>query len=97
MKNRREKVIEMVKHKNILKKVKNIFKKDLKAKGSYTIEAAILVPLLIVVFMTSIKLGITLYQEIESEKEDQKIVNMWEVKDFYFVEAGKSLIDEKNL
>lgn len=62
---------------------------DKKIKGSYTIEAAILVPLLLGVFLVTCNLSIFMYQEINNEHEEMKIENMWEVNDFYLTQFNK--------
>ena len=52
-------------------------------KGSYTIEASVLIPLLLMVMALGMRMGIYLYQEIREQKEQQAVEELWEVKDFY--------------
>jgi hypothetical protein len=56
-------------------------------KGSYTIEAALTIPILIFVMVIAMKLGITLLQEIREQNEVEVVENLWEVKDFYKVQG----------
>lgn len=52
-------------------------------RGSYTVEAAIWVPILVIMFAVGIHIGLNLYEEIGNQKEQQIVVELWEVKDFY--------------
>ncbi len=56
---------------------------DKMLKGSYTIEAALTMPILLFTMVVAMKMGIHLYQEIQSEKEYQMVEELWTVKDFY--------------
>lgn len=53
-------------------------------RGSYTVEAAILIPLLILLMTGGIKIAIGLYQEIKAEKALEDLTEFWAVDDFYF-------------
>lgn len=52
-------------------------------KGSYTIEASILVPILIGIYFTMIHGGMVLYTRIRDEEPCEKVKTVWEVDDFY--------------
>ncbi|SER89096.1 hypothetical protein [Lachnobacterium bovis] len=60
-----------------------------KLRASYTIEAAVMVPIILAVFLVTCNLSISLYKEISNEHEDKKIEKMWAVSDFYLVEFNK--------
>jgi hypothetical protein len=58
--------------------------KDVKrCKASYTVEAAVIVPLAITVMALSMRIGILLCQEVKEEKEADSLDRMWEVQEFY--------------
>ena len=59
--------------------------------ASYTIEAAILVPLLIMIIVGGILAGIELNQEISQQQENKKVCEYWGVEHFYKVNAVKEL------
>lgn len=65
-----------------------------KWKGSYTVEAAFIVPLLIGVMAFAMRLGIALYLEIKNEKEGEAVADMWEVEEFYKYQMIKEVTDE---
>ena len=48
------------------------------ARGSYTVEASIMVPLLFFEIAFGMRMGLYLYQEIRQEREQQTVVS-----DFY--------------
>lgn len=52
-------------------------------RGSYTVEAAVWIPVLVFLFVAGIRIGLYLYEEINSQKEQQIAIELWEVKDFY--------------
>lgn len=52
-------------------------------KGSYTVEAAMIVPILLFVMALGMKMGLVLYREIINENEVQIVEGLWEVEDFY--------------
>ncbi len=54
-----------------------------RCKGSYTVEAALTVPLLVFVMAAGMRIGLGLYQEIKNENEAQLVEELWEVEDFY--------------
>lgn len=61
-------------------------------KGSYTVEAAIIIPIFIFIMAVSIRVGIKLYQEITLQTEQKIVENMWVVDDFYRYQLGKEVI-----
>lgn len=63
-------------------------------KGSYTVEASILIPLLILVMSGGIKSGVDLYQEIKQEEELQDLKELWAVDRFYFVQGITEVIND---
>ena len=52
-------------------------------KGSFTIEASILVLLLFGIYLLVMKGGLELYVEIKDSKTCEKVEKVWEVDDFY--------------
>lgn len=62
-------------------------------RGSYTVEAAILVPLFWLIVLIAIRAGILLYLEIKDENYIEDTAQMWEVEDFYRREWLKEIID----
>lgn len=65
-----------------------------KWKGSYTVEASFIVPLLIGVMALAMRLGIALYAEVKNEKEGEAVADMWEVEEFYKYQMIKEAVDE---
>ncbi len=64
-----------------------------KLKGSYTVEAAIIIPVFIFILAIGMRAGLILYEEI-SQEEEQEIVNgMWAVDDFYRYKCMGEVID----
>ncbi|MEE1028996.1 MAG: TadE/TadG family type IV pilus assembly protein [Agathobacter sp.] len=61
-------------------------------KGSYTVEAAIIIPIFIFIMAVSIRAGIKLYQDITLQTEQKIVENMWVVDDFYRYQLGKEVI-----
>lgn len=57
--------------------------KDRKIKGSYTVEAALTMPILLFTIALGMKIGLLLYQEIRNEREQELVEELWEVEDFY--------------
>lgn len=52
-------------------------------KGSYTIEASFLIPLFLMVMAVGMRMGLYLYQEIQTQREQHLVEDLWEVEDFY--------------
>ena len=51
-------------------------------KASYTVEAAFVVPILLSAMLVAM-LGLDLYEDVKGEQEQEKIMQMWQVKEFY--------------
>ena len=58
-------------------------RKGMRLKGSYTVEAAIIVPILIFLLAIGMRAGLILYDEIRQEREQEILDGMWVVDDFY--------------
>lgn len=65
-------------------------------RGSYTVEASLVVPIVIFAMALAMKLGIALYQEIEEQPEDREWAEMWGVGDFYNHQAIKEVFDDQS-
>ena len=52
-------------------------------KASYTVEAAFVVPILLSAMLVAMLIGLDLYQDVKGEQEQEKIMQMWQVKEFY--------------
>ena len=63
-------------------------------KGVYTIEASILIPLLLFVMATGIKIGLSLYGEIVDAHEEEQVMEVWAVEDFYKSNWIREVLDE---
>ena len=55
----------------------------MRLKGSYMVEAAIIIPIYIFIMTIAMRAGIKLYQEITSQTEYEIVEDMWLVDDFY--------------
>jgi hypothetical protein len=56
-------------------------------KASYTVEAAVIVPILIAVMALAMRIGILLCQEVKEINEAESLEQMWEVEEFYRYQA----------
>jgi hypothetical protein len=65
-------------------------------KGSYTVEAAIVVPLLLFVFVAAMNIAINLYQEIREGQPEYFSEELWVVDTFYKWEIAGGLINGEN-
>ena len=65
-----------------------------KQKGSYTIEAAVWVPLLLMVVFTSLEMGLDFYQEIKNMTYSQKTQSLDIVQEFYNYQVLEEIIQE---
>lgn len=63
-------------------------------KGSYTVEASLVIPIFLFVIFTAMYLGLNLYQEIEEQQEYETVAQLWEVKDFYRIQAIGEVISD---
>ena len=52
-------------------------------KASYTVEAAFVVPILLSAMLVAMLIGLYLYEDVKGEQEQEKIMQMWQVKEFY--------------
>ena len=52
-------------------------------KASYTVEAAFVVPILLSAMLVAMLIGLDLYEDVKGEQEQEKIMLMWQVKEFY--------------
>ena len=65
----------------------------MKWRGSYTVEAAVLVPLLIWTMATAMCIGINLLKEVRSEHEEEQIAELWAVDSFYRYQVLKEVTE----
>lgn len=65
-------------------------------KGSYTVEAALTMSILIFTFVIAMKLGISLYQETSESAAKEHSDDMWVVKIFYKDDFVGGLLDGKD-
>lgn len=63
-------------------------------RAVYTVEASLIGPLLIAAMALAMKLGISMYQEIKAETEQESIADMWEVDNFYTYQALGEVFDD---
>ena len=52
-------------------------------KASYTVEAAFVVPILLIGMLVAMLIGLDVYEDVKGEQEQEKIMQMWQVKEFY--------------
>jgi hypothetical protein len=64
-----------------------------KRKASFTVEASILVPVLLLAMALAMKIGLFLYGEMKEQQESQRVEALWEVEDFYTNEQIKGGIE----
>lgn len=55
----------------------------IKVKGSYTIEAAIIMSLFLFTIVAVMKISLSLYTEVKNQKEHEVLEKIWVVDDFY--------------
>lgn len=65
-------------------------------KASYTVEVAFIVPILLSAMLVAMLIGLDLYQEIREEQEQEKIVQMWQVKEFYKYQIVDEVINNES-
>jgi hypothetical protein len=65
-----------------------------KRKASFTVEASILVPVLLFTMALAMKIGLFLYGEMKEQRESQRVESLWEVEDFYTNEQIKGVLDD---
>ena len=64
-------------------------------KGSFTVEASVLVPMLIFMYILMINTGIHCYVEIREQKEQEAQEDIWVVEEFYKYQLLKGVIHDK--
>jgi hypothetical protein len=62
-------------------------------KASYTVEAAVIIPIAIAVMALAMRIGILLCQEVKTEKEEESLTQMWEVEEFYRYQTVREVTD----
>jgi hypothetical protein len=65
-------------------------------KGSYTVEAAIVVPIVLFVFVKAMEMGISLYQEIRDGEPEYFQNDTWVVDTFYKQDFAGGLLHGEN-
>ena len=65
-------------------------------KGSYTVEAAIWIPVLLMVLSLSLEMAIDLYQEIKDATYSSKTQSLDIVQEFYNYQVLDEIIQEVN-
>lgn len=63
-------------------------------KASYTVEASLMIPLLIGAMVIAMRMSIGCYESVRQQKEQEKVCAMWEVKEFYRYQALKEIVDD---
>ena len=63
-------------------------------KGSYTIEAALWIPLLLTVIYISLEMGIDLYQEIKNATYSKRTQSLDIVQEFYNYQVLEEIFQE---
>ncbi len=63
----------------------------MKWRGSYTVEAALIVPILIWTMMAAMCTGIELLKEVRAEHEEKQIEDLWAVDSFYKYQVLKEV------
>ena len=65
-------------------------------KASYTVEAAFVVPILLSAMLVAMLIGLDLYEDVKGEQEQEKIMQMWQVKEFYKYQIVDEVIDNES-
>ena len=52
-------------------------------KGSFTVEASVLVPMLLIIYVLIINTGLYMYTEIREQQEQEAQSDIWVIDDFY--------------
>lgn len=63
-------------------------------KASYTVEASLVVPIMLWVFALAMQTGITMHEEIVEQQNIE--FELWEVKEFYKFQSVGELIDDQS-
>lgn len=64
-------------------------------KGSFTVEASVLVPMLLIIYVLIINTGIYMYTEIREQKEQEAQSDIWVIDDFYKYQLMKGMLYDK--
>lgn len=67
----------------------------MRKKGSYTIEAAILIPIYLLALGTILHIAFSLYGQIKEQREENTAATYWAVKDFYRLEGMEDWIEDE--
>lgn len=67
----------------------------MRKKGSYTIEAAILIPIYLFAVGTILHMAFSLYGQIKEQREENASVTYWAVRDFYRLEGMEAWIEDE--
>ena len=65
-------------------------------KASYTVEAAFVVPILLSAMLVAMLIGLDLYEDVKGEQEQEKIMQMWQVKEFYKYQIVDEVINNES-
>lgn len=63
-------------------------------RAVYSVEASIVVPLLIYAMALAMKLGVCMYQEIAAQTEQESAAEIWGVDSFYTYQALREVFDD---
>lgn len=64
-------------------------------KASYTVEAALTIPMLLFVMFFAMQMSFQLYDEICTQQEYEVVEQLWEVRDFYRIQGIGELTSDK--
>lgn len=64
-------------------------------KASYTVEAALTIPMLLFVMFFAMQMSFQLYDEICAQQEYEVVEQLWEVRDFYRIQGIGELTGDK--
>ena len=64
-------------------------------KASYTVEAALTIPILLFVMFLAMQMSFQLYDEICAQQEYEVVEQLWEVRDFYRIQGIGELTGDK--
>lgn len=65
-----------------------------KWKASYTVEASLIVPVMLGVFALAMQMGIDMYEEVR--QQDDIAVELCEVKEFYKYQTLGEILDDES-
>ncbi len=64
-------------------------------KGSYTIEAAVVVSLFLLVIAGTMQMGVRLLEEVRTECEQERLLEFRAVEDFYHYQIWKGVVSSE--